>query len=148
MIRRMKIGVWLVATVLLVSTLVGCHRAPDAARVRAAIADTATAAQAADASGTVASLSGDFDGNDGALQRRDLANLVRLIKLRDEHVGVTMGPVAVERRGNRLLANFTVTLTSGGRWLPNQLGVYQVQSAWRQENGDWRCYTAAWSRSL
>jgi hypothetical protein len=24
------------------------------------------------------------------------------------------------------------------------LGVYQVQSAWRKDDGQWRCYSATW----
>ncbi len=59
-----------------------------------------------------------------------------------------MGPVSIERRGERMVANFTVTLTSGGRLLPDQMGMYQVESAWRKEDGKWRCYTASWKRPV
>jgi hypothetical protein len=47
-----------------------------------------------------------------------------------------------------MVATFTVTLSSGGRLLPDRLGVYQVTSGWRKEGGDWRCYTASWERSI
>ena len=145
MSARIRNGLRLLAGVLLATLLAGCHRAPDEARVRAAIADMGKAVQAADAVATVAVLSQDFDGNDGALDRRDIANLVRVIRLRGEHVGVAIGPVSIERRGDRLLANVTVTLTRGSGVLPDQLGVYRIESAWRQQDGEWRCYHASWN---
>lgn len=134
--------------ILLLGLLAGCHRAPDETRVRQAIVAARHAAEEADAGGVVDALSEDFDGNDGSLDRKDLANLLRLARLRGEHVGVTLGPITVERRGERLLARFTVTLTQGGHLLPEEAGVYRVETAWRKESGDWRCYSASWERQL
>jgi hypothetical protein len=54
----------------------------------------------------------------------------------------------IEHRGERIVATFTVTLTSGGKWLPDQLGVYHIESAWRKDGRDWRCYTATWTHSI
>ena len=52
---------------------------------------------------------------------------------------MVLGPIDVQARGERMLADFTVTLSGGGRsrWLPQHLGVYQVHSAWKREHG--RC---------
>jgi hypothetical protein len=126
----------------------GCRHTPDETRVREAIASTEQAAEQADAGGAVEALSDDFDGNGGQLARNDIANLIRLARLRGEHVGVTLGPISVERRGERLVADFTVTLTQGARLLPNAAGVYQVETAWRRDGNDWRCYSATWKRQL
>ena len=147
---RVKKAVCLLAVLALLSTcLTACRRTPDEAQVREAIAAVAKAAEAGSASDVGASLSEEFDGNAGSLDRRGLVNMVRMLALRGEHIGVTMGPVSIEPRGERLLATFTVTLTSGGgRLLPDQLGVYQVESAWRNEDGTWRCYTAKWKRAV
>jgi hypothetical protein len=96
------------------------------------------------AAGEVTTPRDDFVGNDvgaGELDRRALANMVRLIALRGEHIGVTIGPIAIEHRGERMAATFTVTLSSGSHLFPDQLGVYQIESAWRNENGKWRCYS-------
>lgn len=134
----------LIVLALLVLALPACRRTPDEAQVRAAIVSAAHAAETGSASGVGESLSEDFDGNAGALDRRGLTGMVRLLALRGEHVGVTMGPMSIEARGERMVATFTVTLTSGGKLLPDQLGVYQVESAWRKEDGEWRCYTASW----
>lgn len=137
-----------IVLVLFALALPACRRTPDEAQVRAAIASIAQAAEAGSASDVGAPLSEDFDGNAGQLDRRGLTGMIRLLALRGEHVGVTMGPVSVELRGERMVASFTVTLTSGGRLLSDQLGVYQVESAWRKEDGAWRCYTASWKHSL
>ena len=126
----------------------GCRHTPDETRVREAIASAEHAAEQADAGGVVEPLSEDFDGNGGQLERNDIANLIRLARLRGEHVGVTLGPITVERRGERLVADFTATLTQGSRLLPDAAGVYEVETAWRKEGGEWRCYSATWKRQL
>ena len=128
--------------------LAGCRHTLDETRVREAIASVEQAAERADAGGVVEPLSEDFDGNGGRLERKDLANLIRLARLRGEHVGVTLGPISVERRGERLVASFTASLTQGSRLLPDAAGVYQVETAWRREGDEWRCYSATWKRQL
>jgi len=143
---KKRIGFWMLAGLLAV--LAACHRAPDEARVRDAIASARQAAEQADAGGVVEPLSEDFDGNAGSLGRKDIANLVRLAHLRGERIEVTLGPISVERRGERLLADLTVTLTQGSRLWPDAAGVYQVESAWRREGSEWRCYSATWKRQL
>jgi hypothetical protein len=148
MIRSMKMTCLSTLLALCVMTLSGCHRTPDEVQVREAIATVAHAAETGSANDAVAPLSGDFDGNAGELDGRSLANMIRLVTLRGDHVGVTLGPIAIEHRGERMLASFTVTLTSGGKLLPDRLGVYQVESAWRREGRKWRCYTASWKHSI
>ena len=139
----------LMASCLLATSLPACRRTPDEVRIREAIAAIAQAAESGAASDVGKPLSDDFDGNAGELDRRRLTGMVRLLALRGEHIGVTMGPISIEHRGARMLATFTVTLTSsGGRLLPDQLGVYRVESAWRDEDSTWRCYTAKWTREM
>jgi hypothetical protein len=148
MILKKKMILVAGALVLLALTLPGCRRAPDETQVREAIAVMAQAAEAGSAGDVGKPLSEDFDGNAGRLDRRGLTGMIRLLALRGDHVGVTMGPVSTERRGERIVATFTVTLSSGGKLLPDQLGVYRVESAWRHEDGDWHGYTATWERVM
>ncbi|MGH8159526.1 MAG: hypothetical protein ACREPQ_15495 [Rhodanobacter sp.] len=148
MVRLRKTACVLAAFALFALALSGCRHTPDEQQVREAIAAVAQAAEAGAASDVSAPLSDDFDGNAGELDRRGLANMVRFLALRGEHIGVTMGPVSIEHRGERMVATFTVTLTSGGKLLPDQLGLYQVESAWRNDDGKWRCYTASWKHTL
>lgn len=143
-----KSGVIFMLAVLALATESGCRRTPDELHIRSAISAVARAAEAASASGVVKPLSEDFDGNSGELDRRTLANLVRISALRDERIGVITGPVGIEHRGERIVATFTLTLSSRSRLLPDHMGLYQVESAWRKMDGEWRCYSATWKRTL
>ena len=146
--RTSKICAVLILAALLAVALSGCRRTPDEVQVRESIAAIAQAAETGAARKVSAPLSEDFDGNAGELDRQTLTRMVQLMALRGEHIGVTMGPITIEPRGERMLATLTVTLSSGSHLLPDQLGVYRVESAWRKEGGTWRCYSATWKQSI
>lgn len=122
-----------------------CHRTPDESRVRQGIEVAEHAAEHADASALGDVLSDDFDGNAGAMDRRQLLGLLRAAAFRGETIHALTGPITVEQRGDRYLARFTVTLTSGGKLLPAQIGTYNVETAWRKDGREWRCYSATWA---
>ena len=142
--------------VLAVCALASCHRTPAEQQIRQAIDAAATAARANDASGVMAVVSDDFAGNDGELDRRDLQRLLALRVLRQDKTGVLVGPVSFEHKslprtrsgGDRIIARFNLVLTGGksGDLLPDQSAVYAMTTAWRREGGDWRCYSAEWTR--
>ena len=121
---------------------------PAEAAVRQAITAAEHAAEVPDPGAFEDQLSEDFTGNQGEVDRKQLVNLLRMARLRGEMIHVLVGPVTVEPRGDRRVATFTVTFTSGGRLLPSDMGVYRVESAWRREGRDWVCYSATWSRPL
>ncbi len=133
---------------LLAWGLAGGRRAPDEVRIRAAIDAARTAATEVDAGTLMEVLSEDFDGNAGAMSRKDLGNLLRLARFRGETVRAVLGPVEVEPRGERYVARFTVTLGSGGKLFPAELGVFKVETGWRREGREWRCFTATWEPQL
>jgi hypothetical protein len=143
-----KASMLLLLVVLAFTGLPGCRRTPDESRIRNAIAAVATATESATANDVVAPLSDDFEGNGGELDRRTLSNLVRIIALRGERIGVTTGPIAIEHLGERMVATFTLMLTSRSGLLSDQMGLYQVESAWRKDDGKWRCYSATWKHML
>ena len=125
-----------------------CARTPDEVQVRQAIEKAVSAAERGDAGDLGSVLDKDFEGNAGELDRRQLTGMLRVQHLRGEKLRVLLGPVNVESRGDRLVASFTVTLGGGGRMLPERLGVYQVETAWKHEAGDWLCYSATWKRKV
>lgn len=147
MIGRSKVGFAALSIGLLLG-LCGCHRTPADVAVRQAVHAAIDAAEAADASAFADQLAEDFTGNEGELDRRTLVNMLRVARLRHEAIHALLGPVTVEPRGERYVVRFTVTLTSGGRLLPSDLGVYRVESGWRLDHGDWVCYSAHWKRSI
>lgn len=145
----MKLSVpmpWVLPALLIL--LAACSSTPDEQQIRDAIQTAATAAESADAGAFGDVLSDDFDGNKGELDRSRLINMLRVQRLRGAKPGVLLGPVTIEARGNRYVANFTATLSGGGRILPDRIGVYTIETAWKQVDGDWRCYSATWKRKL
>jgi hypothetical protein len=137
--------------VLLLGIVIGLlvyHRTPDEKLIRQSIDAAIQATEQADASALSALLTDDFDGNSGAMTQQDVANPLRLARLRGETLHAVLGPVDVEKRGERYVADFTVTLTSGGKVFPAQLGVYKVEAAWRKDGREWRCYEATWTQQL
>ncbi|WP_240601778.1 hypothetical protein [Oleiagrimonas sp. MCCC 1A03011] len=133
---------------MLLALLSACHRSPPEQQVRAAILQAVEAARSRDAGALDDLLTPDFVMPDSRFDRRRLLGLLRVARLRNEKVSVLLGPVDVEMRGERIVATFTVTLGGGGRLIPERLGVYRVESAWREEGGDWLCYSARWKRTL
>ena len=131
---------------LVLLALAACHRTPDDERIRQAIATASQATEQADASALADVLSDDFDGNHGQADKRALTGLLHAAKFRGETLHTLVGPIDVEQRGDRYVARFSVTLTSGGKLLPAQLGVYQVESGWRREGKALVCFTATWSQ--
>ena len=127
---------------------VGCHRTSDEVQVREAITAAATAARDNDADGVLGTTSDDFIGHDGVMDRHGLRQMLALRALRHDSTGVLVGPITVERQGDRLVATFTLTLT-GGRTdslLPDQADLFDMTTAWRREGRHWRCYSANWRR--
>ncbi|BDU21321.1 hypothetical protein [Dyella sp. GSA-30] len=146
MTKRFRIALFSLVLLALAGALAGCHRTPDEERIRQAIAAAGKAAEQADASALADVLSDDFDGNGGQTDKRELSGLLRAAKFRGETIHALIGPIDVEQRGERYVAKFSVTLTSGGKLLPAQMGVYQVESGWRREGKMWACFTATWSQ--
>ena len=127
------------------AVLAGCRSTPDEVLIRQGIEAAANAAEHAHASALGEVLSEDFDGNAGALARSDLLQMLHAAAFRGETIHALSGPVEFEQRGERYVARFTVTLTSGGRLLPAQMGVYKVETAWRRDGREWHCYSATWT---
>ena len=134
--------------IALVTALAGCHRAPAEQGVREAIVAAADAAEHTDPGAFADHLAADFTGNAGDQDRRQLTAMLHMARLRQLAVHAVVGPVAVEAHGERYVARFTLTLTSGGGMLPSDIGVYKVESAWRREGRDWLCYSATWRRAM
>ena len=81
----------------------------------------------------------------GGLDRAALHNLVRARTLANASIGATTGPLEVRVDGDNATVSFHLLLTgSSGRLLPEQARTYDVTTAWRREEGDWRIYHAQW----
>jgi ketosteroid isomerase-like protein len=129
--------------------LAACRHTPDEQRIRAAIAAMQAAVEAHDPRAFMRYVSADFTGNDGQADRDGLHNLLRTQVLRNESVGVTLGPIDVELLGDRATVHVTATLTGGsGGLLPERGSIYSITSGWKREGGEWKCFNAAWQQKL
>jgi hypothetical protein len=131
---------------LLCLLCMACARQPDAEAIRERIGQMAGAAEAKSAGDLLDGISEDFIGN-GELDRARLASFVRGQLLTGNAIGVDLGTIEVDVRGDRATARFQATLTDGsGRWIPDRRATLDIETGWRREGGEWTCYNATWSR--
>lgn len=129
--------------------LAACSRTPDDQRIRDYIRDMQQAAEQRDPRQFLEHVASDFNGNQGNLDREGLHNLLRAIVLRNEKIGVTLGPIDVDVQGNRATASLVATLTGGqGGFLPEHGAIYSIKSGWRRDGKDWICFAATWDQKL
>jgi hypothetical protein len=142
----------LTATCLcIVALLLGaCSRAPDEQRIREAMAAMQQAMEARQPRDFLAYVDTDFIGNnDAGVDRAMLGNILRAEVLRNDRIGVSLGPIDIEIHDNRATARSLVTLTGGsGGLLPEQGAVYSIVSGWRRDGPRWLCYNASWQQKL
>jgi ketosteroid isomerase-like protein len=130
-------------------TMGACHHTPDEQQIRNAITAMQQAIESGKPRDFIAYVAKDFTGNDGTVDRDGLMNILRVEVLRNEHAGVTLGPIDVQMQGDRAVVHVTATLTGGaGGLLPERAAIYAITSGWRREGSDWTCYNASWEQSL
>lgn len=156
--RSVRIPRWMFCAflaLLAIPALTACKRTPDEQQIRHAIESAASAARSNDTDGVLAAVGDDFTGNDGELDRHGLHQLLVVRALRHDKTGVRVGPISFEHKtlirdrpnSDRIVVRFTLTLTRGqpNDLLPDQAAVYHMTTAWRREDGKWRCYYASWT---
>jgi Domain of unknown function (DUF4440) len=130
--------------------LVACSRTPDEQRIRETIAQMQKAVEQGAPRDFMAYVSADFIGNQGTVDRNDLANVLRVEVLRNERQTVFLGPTDVVLQDDRATARVTATLSgrSSGATMPERASVFSIVSSWRKEGATWRCYNAKWEQEL
>ena len=122
-----------------------CSRKPDEQRIRDTIGAMQTAMETRQSRDFMAHIAADFTGNDGSVDREGLHNVLRGVALQNEKLGVTLGPITIELRGDRATADLIATFTGGsGGMLPERGAVYSIHSAWRRVGSEWQCYSGKW----
>ncbi len=135
------------ALVGLFALLAGCrHEAPEQA-LRKTIDGMVTAAEGHDTDALFEPIAEDFAGSEG-MGRTEFRRYVTVMSLRQKSVGVSLGPLDVKMFGDRATVSFTAALTGGPGWLPDQAQVYDVDTGWRLEDGDWKLISAKWKPKL
>lgn len=131
---------------LIVLGLSACVREPPEQRLRQTVVAMQEAVESGDAGDFMASISPDFVGNSG-LDRDGLERMLKAQLLLNSKVGLQTGPLTVQM-GEALdtaTVRFTVLMVGGsGRFLPERGQMQEVVSSWRDEQGQWRVYSAQW----
>lgn len=127
--------------------LAGCRSEPPEDAIRATIAGMQAAAEARDVSAVFEPIAEDFAGP-GGMDRQAFRRYVSLVALRNEQVGVDIGPVDIALFDTRATASFTAATRGGAGLLPDRAQVYRVETAWRLDDGEWRLISAKWEPVL
>ena len=125
--------------------LAGCTSEPGEAELRDAVGGLRTAIEQRDASAVEDALAEDFIGPDG-LDRDGARRMAAVMFLRHRETGVRPGPLEVAMGDGYATVDFTAVVTGGaGRALPDAASIYNVSTAWRVEEGEWRLVSAEWT---
>lgn len=132
---------------LLALLLAGCADEGPEARLRAAVAAMEEAVEGKRPGDFVDHVSAEFTGGREGLDRQSLRGVLASQMLGSERIEVILGsPEIVLHGGQR--ATLTVDASViGGRFLPERGERLRIVSGWKLEDGEWRCYTAEWTRS-
>ena len=137
-------GLRLLVLALFTLCLVGCGAPPDEEALRSNIAAMQAAVEQRSLAGVMDHITDDFGGSQG-LDRDALKRLLQAQIIANANIGATIGPISIERQGERATATFSLVLTGGsGIFLPERGRVYQMKTGWRIEDDVWKVYFAEW----
>lgn len=85
----------------------------------------------------------DFAGPQG-LDSSGASQMARLYFLRFRQIRLIAGPLNVDMADRRARVAFSVALAGGQGLLPDQAQAYQIDSAWRRDDDDWRMIALEW----
>ena len=133
---------------LLATMACACSRESPEAKLRQALASIGESLESHDASTLEEWLAEDFIGP-GGMDRAGARRTAAVMFIRHRDIGVNIGPARVELDEGHATARFEALLTGGsGRLLPDSAQVYEVESGWRLEDGEWRLTSVTWSEKL
>jgi hypothetical protein len=126
-----------------------CSHKPEEQRLRETIHAMQTALESGNPRDFMANVSPDFVGQDGSVDHDGLHNILRAEVLRNDKIGITLGPIDVDIQGDRATTHVLATLTGGpGGLLPERGAIYTITSGWKLQGGNWRCNNAQWVQQL
>lgn len=129
---------------LLAGALAGCAREPPEQALRRTVAAMEEAIRTHDRPALMRGVDAEFVGPEG-MDRAGLEQMARGYFLRYRDIGMQLGPLAVTLYPDRAQVDFSAVLTGGdGGLLPESGRVYQVRTAWRLREGEWRLASAQW----
>lgn len=132
-------------TIALAALLAACAGEGPEARLRATVAAMEDAVEGKQPGDFIAHVADDFSGGREGLDRQSLRGFLAGQMLGSERIEVILGSPEIVLHGERATLTVEATVV-GGRYLPERGERLRIVSGWRLEEGDWRCYTAEWTR--
>ena len=136
-----------IAAALLALVLAGCRKEPPEQALRNTIAAMEAAAEKHDNDALFASIAEDFSGSEG-MDRQAFRRYVTFTGMRSKSVGVQLGPLDVKLFDQRATVTFTAALSGGEGLLPDRVQVYDVDTGWRLDGGEWKLISAKWKPQI
>lgn len=134
---------WLFALSLVLCAS-GCSRPADEQALRDTIAAMQQAAGRRDAAALVEHVAENFAGARG-MDRDALRRMLVVQFMRNQSVGVTLGPITARVDGERAEAEFRALLAGFDEGLlPARADGYHILTGWRVEDGKWVLERASW----
>ncbi|OGT54858.1 MAG: hypothetical protein A3E01_18895 [Gammaproteobacteria bacterium RIFCSPHIGHO2_12_FULL_63_22] len=127
--------------------LSGCRKEPPEQALRNTIAAMETAAEAHDTDALFEPIADDFAGSEG-MDRQAFRRYVTFMGMRSKSVSVQLGPLDVKLYDQRATVSFTAALSGGEGLLPSRVQVYDVDTGWRLDDGEWKLISAKWQPQL
>ena len=87
----------------------------------------------------------DFSGRDGGMNREQVRAMVVFQLNRYERLQARLFPITVIETGpDTAEASFRALVTGGPQWVPEAGQVYDFETRWRLDGGDWLLTAADW----
>ena len=137
----------LVAASILAPGLSGCRKQPPEQALRNTITAMEAAAEAHDTDALFEPIAEDFSGSEG-MDRQAFRRYVTFMGMRSKSVAVQLGPLEVKLYEERASVAFTAALSGGEGLLPSRVQVYDVDTGWRLDDGQWKLISAKWKPQL
>lgn len=135
-------------TLLIAAGLLACSRPDPEQELRDRIEMLQRHIDSRDAAAVGSVLAVDFVGNAG-MDRKGAQRLAAGTFLRYRDVGMRIGPLQVEMRGERhATVAFSAAAAGGAGLLPEDAQLYAVTTGWRLDDGDWVMTSAQWKPAL
>ena len=143
--KRMKNGLKAIFVMFLAALMSGCGEDTPEDRLRQVMAQMEEAVEARRPSDFIEHVSDDFSGESGQLDRDNLRRYLASQMMGPDSISVVMGPAEIKLHGEDRATVKVTALVTGGRFLPERGERLDIESGWRLEDGEWRCYAATWT---